>query len=630
MRLKRLFANRDERWFYSIAILAVGLLAYSTVLIVGIPSKLSLILFANDSTFLFIAIVGLLYLAYRPSGRIGTLTSFNATLILFALQLSGVWRSVKSGSFAIGGLLPMSDASNYYLGARRLLEGGDLSVIASWRPLFSGMLATLLGLTQQNLQLTLAILVLINAIACFFLAREIQKSHGTVSGILLLTLLFLFYRNYIGLAMTENLGLALGTVGLAILWRGTINKQINLCLFGIFVLTLALNARAGAFFILPALILWGAWCFRGSSRFSVRFLVSGVGVVLLGFILNSIVFKAIGSPNTSANSNFSYTLYGLLVGGRWDTVFTDYPQLRTLGDIERAKKVYELALETFRAAPLNLVSGLLRAWKQFFFDNFIFSFVKSTQVNLTLQLLGFIALANCYRQRQSPIASLFLAMTAGIFFSVPFVPPWDAGIRPYAATIPVFSGFPALGLTFIAQKMEWHKLIQIPPQKSSSRVLLIFSFGLILLSVGSPIATKMLSYPSQLGDLSCRVGTKLIYVRNSAGSSINLVADDAIKRSYVPNLRIGDFRSGLDSLLKSSNFSRSEIAKELAMVPPNSTLTNQIDLKNDAIVWTIADTNIMPKRSGIVGVCGTPTTNIATKNHGVFLFYADSMTLISH
>jgi hypothetical protein len=140
----------------------------------------------------------------------------------------------------------------------------------------------------------------------------------------------------------------------------------------------------------------------------------------------------------------------------------------------------------------------------------------------------------------------------------------------------------------------------------------------------------MLSYPSQLGDLSCRVGTKLIYVRNSAGSSINLVADDAIKRSYVPNLRIGDFRSGLDSWRKSSNFSRSEIAKELAKIPPNSTLTNQIDLKNGEIVWVIADTNLIPKQTGVVGVCGTPTTNLAAKKYGIFLFYADSMTLISH
>jgi hypothetical protein len=632
MGLKRFLRDRDERWFYSIVIFAVGLLTYSTILIVGIPSNLSSFLLARDSTFLFFAIVALLYLAYRPSGSIGTLASFNATLILFASQLSAFWLSSisgMSGRYAIGGLLPIYDGSNYYQGARMVLEGGRLSVIASWRPLFSGTFATLLGLTQQNLQLTVAILVFINAIAGFFLAREIQRSHGTLAGILVLTLTFLYYRNYIGSAMTENLGLGLGAVGLAILWRGAIDERINLCLFGILLLTLALNARAGAFFILPALILWGTWYFRGSSRFSARFLLGGISIVLLGFILNSVVFKTIGFPEAIANSNFSYSLYGLVVGGRWNTVLEHYPQLNSLDEIEKSKKVRELALEALRANPFGLVTGFFRAWQHFFFDNFVFSFVKSTQINVTLHLLSLLAIANCYRQRHSPVASLMVAASIGTFFSVPFVPPWDAGIRPYAATIPVFSLYPALGLNWVAQKIKWQKLIRVPPQNKQPRVLLIFGLGLILLSTQGPIATKILSHPSQLGDLSCPVGTTLVYFRYSAGSSINLLTDDAIARSYAPNLRIGDFRDGLRRFLNSPDRNMSEFAKILAKLPPNSTLSNQINLQNGAIVWAIAPTNLLPKRFGLVGACGKLISKPVLRKQELSFFYADSITLLS-
>ncbi len=212
MRFKKLLANPGTQWLYPLAILAVGLLAYTAVLIIGIPSKINLILSAPDSTFLFIGIVLLLYLAFRPSGWIGTFTSFSATLILFATQLSAVWRSSAGGLFILGGLLPMSDASGYYGSALRLLEGDTFSESASYRPLSHGVLATLLGLTQQNLQVTLAILVFITAIACFLFAREVQRSHGTTAGVLVLTIIFLFYRFYIGTAMTENLGLALGAV----------------------------------------------------------------------------------------------------------------------------------------------------------------------------------------------------------------------------------------------------------------------------------------------------------------------------------------------------------------------------------------------------------------------------------
>lgn len=116
---------------------------------------------ATFSTFVFLIVYFFLYLAYRPSGWFGTLTSFSTTLIVFALQLSGLWQSGASNSLFIrGGFLPISDAHHYYSGALELLEGGRLSVIASRRPLFSGMLATLLGLTQQNLQVTIALLVL--------------------------------------------------------------------------------------------------------------------------------------------------------------------------------------------------------------------------------------------------------------------------------------------------------------------------------------------------------------------------------------------------------------------------------------------------------------------------------------
>ena len=76
-----------------------------------------------------------------------------------------------------------------------------------------------------------------------------------------------------------------------------------------------------------------------------------------------------------------------------------------------------------------------------------------------------IAIMNCYRQRQNPIGSLMIAALIGILLSIPFVPPWDGGIRIHAATIPVFSLFPALGLTFIAQKCSWQPLLKVPNKK---------------------------------------------------------------------------------------------------------------------------------------------------------------------
>ena len=105
-------------------------------------------------------------------------------------------------------------------------------------------------------------------------------------------------------------------MGLAVLWRGSRERQHAHVLIGIFLLSLALNARAEAFFVLPLLVLWSMWLFRGRSRLSLRFLVEGIGVVLLAFAINLLLIKVLASEGSTAFSNFSYTFYGLVVGGK--------------------------------------------------------------------------------------------------------------------------------------------------------------------------------------------------------------------------------------------------------------------------------------------------------------------------
>ena len=629
MPFKQLTTVKSQ-WLYSIAIIIFGLLAYSSVLLIGIPGKINQLLW-DDSTFLFIIIAGLLYFAYRPSGWLGRLTSFTATLIVFAVQLAGIWYSgLNESNYVMGGLLTMTDTAGYYESALRLLEGKTFSIIGSWRPLSHGVLATLLALTQQNLQISIALLVLITAVACFLLAREVQRSHGLAAGVLVVTILFLFYRKYMGTVSTENLGLALGAIALAILWRGTVHRTINLCLLGIFLLTVALNVRAGAFLILPALVLWGTWVFR---RRSLRFLIGGFSVVLLGFILNSLVFKSVSLPNTMSNSNFSYSLYGLLVGGNWQTVFNEHPELAGLNDLERSQRVYQLVINILRTSPFSLVRGCVRAWTDFIWNDFVFSFVESTKVNVVLQILSLIALINCYRERQTPFASFIFASAMGILLSVPFLPPWDAGVRIYAVTIPFFALLPALGLAFVAKNRQWRRLVQVPnPQEQP--YLLWFGLSLALLTFGGAITTKILSHPPQFAEISCPAGQEAVYFRYSAGSSLHLVAD-SVRKSYVPNIRVSDFRKMLDRYLEKDP-RVPELTKELDRLKPNTVLINKIDLKSGKILWVIADHEILPPENGLVGACGQRTQNAAVKNPRTAdkgylqsLFYADSLISVS-
>ncbi|WP_013323779.1 hypothetical protein [Gloeothece verrucosa] len=607
---------------YSAIIFLFGLFLYSGVLTIGIPSLIYPLLLSNDSTFLFIIIILVLYLAYRPSGWIGVLSSFSTTLVIFSILLSSIWRRAESSTFILGGLLPVSDAQDYYESALRLLEGYPFLEIASWRPLAHGVLATLLGITGQNLQVTLAIFALITAISCFYFTREIRRTHGTFIAVLSLTIIILYYRFYIGRIMTENLGLALGTVGTALLWRGATNQKINLSLLGIFLLTLALNTRAGAFLILPALIGWGTLFFRGESRFSSKFFLGGVSVVLLGFIINSIVFKVTAAPDALSNGNFAYTVYGLAVGGMWDSVLLDYPELLNLNSEERQDKIYLLAWKAFRDNPLILGGSLLKAWKIFIWDNFIFSYLLSPLLNGILKLLSLVALFNFYQQRNSAIASLMLWVAVGVLISVPFVPPWDALIRPYAATIPFFSLFPALGLSFIAHQFKLNFFLKTPSDKTYSLGLCIFAIALASLTLLGPITTKLLSQAAQFSEIPCSAATEALYFRNSPGSNLNFLADATLKQTNIPNIRLSDFRAAASSIHPYYQ----KIAEELTQVNPNTTYIQKINLKNGQMFGLIINSEQLTQKQGIIAVCAIKKTSVRRQimNKTYFDLYVSS------
>ncbi len=625
-----------RQWLYSLGIIAVGLLLYAAILIIGVPGKISQIVLSEDAILFFLGSFIFLYFAYLPSGWRGILTSFAATLALFAVQLSGIWRSgLNLSAFVLSGLLTLTDTAGYYSSALNFLEGGQFWDIAAWRPLAHGVLATLLKLTQQNWQLTLALLVLITAIACFLLAREVQRSHGTAAAVIVLLISFMYYRVYLGTASTESLGIALGALGLAFIWRGAAKYQINSCLFGIFLLTLALNTRAGTFFILPALIIWGAWQFRGTARFSVRFILGGFSLVFLGFALNSLIFKLTSPPDVTSFSNFSYSLYGLLVNGNWLTIYKQHPEVFELSDQDKAQRIYQIIFEILRKNPFSLVQGCWRAWKMFVWDDFVFAFVataedNSAKLNIGLQILSLMGLFSLYRQRLTPIGSMLLAATLGILLSVPFVPPWDAGMRPYMATVPFIAVLPALGFTALVRKMEWRKLQQLPVVKESPILLWFVGGALVFLTIGGTIITKALSYPPNFAKITCPAGTEAVYFRNTAGSSLKIVPDKAIAQTNVPKVRLSDFKGMLNRY--EQRYGRQNgatpLLETLSDLSAPITLTSKINLEDGELLWVVRQNPI--HHEGIIGTCGTFAAERNSKNldegYLKFIFYADSET----
>ena len=176
-------------WIFRAASLAFPFTVFAALLRLPLPPDVLV------GSYYFITPIALpagiaLSLCHKRRDWIGVLAGLTITLALFALPLATLWQHFASHDNAVGGLLPFSDASGYDYDARRLTEGHTLGWSAR-RPLFAALFGTLLATTGQNLQISLAALVAINAIVTFLLARELRVSHGPVAAAVVTVVLFL-------------------------------------------------------------------------------------------------------------------------------------------------------------------------------------------------------------------------------------------------------------------------------------------------------------------------------------------------------------------------------------------------------------------------------------------------------
>jgi len=612
--------------------LIVPLLAFLGILTLHLPQWLGDVV--RYDVWLFGVVIALLFfLTLRCSGRLGRALSLSVLMMTFALPLARLWQTGASDSFIIGGLLPFSDAALYYGDARNILVGGTMGEWSPQRPLFPGLLASLLVLTQQNLQVTVAILVGMNAIACFFVAREIQKTHGAVVASFVAIQVFFFYRPFIGKTMTESLGLALGLLGFAVLWRSAHTQKLGTGLLGLFFLSFALNARIGTVLVLPAVVLWGAYQFRRSARLSWLFLLSGLGSVFLASTLNMLLLKQVGLPNGNPPfANFSYVLYGIVTHTNWYQVVLDHPELEKLGYVERVRAIYDMALELIRQNPLRLITGVCRVWVDFFVGNYSWFIWEPSEnpprIDSVFRPLAALGLWSCLRNRNAPAASLLLAMTIGAFLTIPLLPLIDAGVRPYAATIIILFALSSLGFGVLLKdilqpliRWVWLRTQGETANRGDhaarnrsrfsflfsnhtmsqgwglSSAILVFGLMLSLLSFASPLVIhQFASAPPQLpSGFVCPVGQQGGVFRVNPGSGINLVGNSEFRQSNLPNIRIKDFREGL----KTFSFWAVKEKEFLARFPKKD-----MAIADSASGWIVAPRQSIPQEGGWVAACG--------------------------
>jgi len=626
--MKNKIIRQINPYLWQLLCLTISTVLFSLILINRAPNLLRPVSMALRTGFGLVipAAALILYFAFRIPNRAGDLVGISLTLSLFAMPLAGLWASGQSQSTVLSGLIPLFDADSYYIDALRLMNGDAFSIFSARRPLFASLLAVLLSITGRNLMAALAILTAIAGLACYFTAREIQRTHGAEIAVFVLMVLFLFNRAHSGISMSESLGLALGTLGFGLLWRGASTRSLFYIWAGLLATTLALNARAGAFFMLPILILWAGWLLRENKLIPWKVLFISISAVVLGFALNLVLTRLVAVPSGVPFANFSYTLYGLASGGKsWAYVFEAHPEVLAIQEPEQSKRIYQLAFELIRANPMQTVQGALFNWKMLFSDSWynIYTYIGGENWTIIvisrwcMYILCLIGMFAWIRNRQDPIQSLILASVVGVFLSVPFLPPTDAyRMRPYAASIIIFAALPAMGLSYgisqIKKKFLGAKKILDAPLLPPSNSMLVYAFVLIPILLIGPVLIKSTAKPQSVQMTACADGSMPIVVSVDEGTYINLKKQNDPFLDWMPNFHSGTFTENSHSLADSYMINW---AKD---IEPPKTIFVTLDYLSHKNVMAVIPTNMLPKAIALTQLCGQWETDPKLEGYNIF------------
>lgn len=584
-----------------IAAILFALSLYGLFLRIQIPGPISYI-FRYDLVLLSFPVLFLLYFGFRHSGWVANLIGLSIVLILASFALACLWNSGISEEPVVMGLLPYKDASDYYTDAQLLLNGFP---IQSWggRPIFSLFLAVLLRLTGSNLQASLAITVAITMLCCYAAAREVNRNFGAAPAAFTVYLLFIYYRQFIGVTYTENLGLAFGALSLAFLLQGARTSNFWSTVFGLFLVSLAMNVRPGPLLILPFLVVWFVAKFRRSNSFKavVLALLISYGVILVPFALNLLMIKSMANPGTAMFSRFPPTFYGLAMGGKsWDRVYQDHPSITGLPQDQQSAAIYNIAFQQIRSKPGLFLTGIGKFFTDFFTIQYgAFNFIRDAlEIRAALFFLSLFGLGYLLKKYRQPGSFLLLACLAGILLSTPFVPSRDSDrMRTYAAAAPFIVVIPSISLGWLGFR---YKVVtdEKQPYTSPFRSPGFILSGLLVVCVivGPFIVKSMAQKPASL-KLDCASNETAFNIRINKGSYVQIIADGAAPLSHLPDLRMSDLVHGVKEFSYSEAFAQQPYQ-------PGMMILNTLNLKSEQQVWIAVPSAGLPVDGRMVGLCG--------------------------
>ncbi len=559
--------------------------------------------------------------------------------VLFAFVLlpySGLLNSGLSDQYALGGVIPWSDAFTMQLNTQRFLYGGLMGQSTAIRPLSTIFYAVFLHFTDNNYLALQVFLCVIIALCLISAMLAVSKSTGSVCGAFFFTILYFYIRQRIGTYMTEPYGFICGLISCYWFFNGIRTRNPIAMLPGFLFLSIGLNARPAAMFMLPAVGLWYFFVFLQDHP--KKFFYSAIALVMLlsGFVVNRMSQIAVYGNKTIPNRQAAEMVYGLCLGGKaWGEV-TAAPVMTALNNSDNIlRDVAKLCMPVLKEHPENILSAL----RTIFVDSLInseyygaFSYVNGNPGMLRvpvryglmiLWLMGFIGLII---KRKNLVNSFLLFSSVGIIISECAAVPFSTNyLRLYAVSMWVPACIVGITPQYIFNRL---RTSTFPSEESDifSRPISFIAGTLIILCAifgSSYIKTHPLSRPQQLDEI-CGNDEEILITSVDRGSFIYLSEQPELKIEHYPYFRLPYVRQHIHDTASVEMFPFTD-----AIDKPTAVIRG-IDLGNleDALIFSPLE--MVDGKTGYVQFCGHFIDPPILRNDRFFIpssayFYKDNL-----
>lgn len=431
------------------------------------------------------------------------------------------WTTGTSMPNALSGLLPISDSGLYFHCALNLLGAEDPLPGCRMRPLYSFYLASLLSISDLNLQVALILQAFFIGLSATFFVIAIFKTMGIAFALIALATILSFANPQISSLLTENIALTISLPIIALLWVNNARPSALLFSICIFTLLVAQNARPGAMLVILTLLVWVFFCNRKNPKTIVKHALFSFVAITAAILLNDLLANAISNKEHLIHSNFAYIIYGVTAGGkRYLAVIQEHPEIfqNLKGNpTQEINTIYKLAWENFVTHPHLTLLGLMRGTAHYYYE--LFRFVESVPLRIVFIIFYFAGIVQALIYRQSSRNLLLIAYIVGVSISASIVG-FGGGPRIYAATY----GFDVLitinGANLITQKII--KNINYQPitwtDNQGSKRFLIVPFIILFASLFIPFAFNQNPKLSKVDYNDCAETEDPIVFRPDIGS----------------------------------------------------------------------------------------------------------------